>query len=321
MAITLEEMKVGMADHISQNVVDTFQRQSEILSILPFDDAVAVGGVGSTMTYGYLQTKTPSVAGFRAINEEYKANHETLEKKSVELKVLGGSFEIDRVMAKAQGIHNTVDYQMTSKIKGVVGQFHNAMINGDSLQNEKEFDGLDKMLVGTDTEYNTEAEIDLSTHEKVKANAATFYETLNEMLLKTGANAVLVNTAMKAKLTTIANYLGYMTKSEDAFGRQVTKINNILIIDLGNVAVLENDKAVTREVIATKAGITELYAIRLDANSGFCGVTLTGNNGIDYFLPDFKQSKTVHSGSVEFVGAVALKNTNAAGVIRNIKIK
>ncbi len=201
MAITLEEMKVGMADHISQNVVDTFQRQSEILSILPFDDAVAVGGVGSTMTYGYLQTKTPSVAGFRAINEEYNATHEALEKKSVELKVLGGSFEIDRVMAKAQGIHNTVDYQMTSKIKGVVGQFHNAMINGDSLQNEKEFDGLDKMLVGTDTEYNTEAEIDLSTHEKVKANAATFYETLNEMLLKTGANAVLVNTAMKAKLT------------------------------------------------------------------------------------------------------------------------
>ena len=321
MAITLEEIKVGNPDHVAQHVVETFQRESAILNMLTFDNTVVASGASKSLVYNYTQTKTPSVAGFRAINEEYEPNAETYEDKSVNLKVLGGNFEIDRVLAKSNARVNNVARQIKSKIKGAVGQFHYTMINGDSLQNEKEFDGLDKMLVGTETEYNTDTEIDLSTYEKLKENAPVFYEVLNEMLLKTGANIILVNTSMKAKLTTVANILGYKTSSEDAFGRTVTKINGIPIMDLGNVAIMDNETPVVREVIATNAGVTELYAIRLDANTGFCGVTLTGNTAIDHYLPNFELSKTVHSGSVEFVGAVALKNTNAAGVIRNINIK
>lgn len=69
MAITLAEMKVGMADKVSQQVVDTFIRESEILELLPFDDCVSPSG-GSTLTYGYVQKKLPSTAAFRAINSE-----------------------------------------------------------------------------------------------------------------------------------------------------------------------------------------------------------------------------------------------------------
>ena len=55
MAITLEEMKVGMADKVFGQVIDTFLRESEILQMLPFDDCVSPSG-GSTLTYSYVQT-------------------------------------------------------------------------------------------------------------------------------------------------------------------------------------------------------------------------------------------------------------------------
>ena len=63
--ITLEEAKVGMADKVDQAVIDEFRRGSLLLDKLIFDNAVAPGTGGSTLTYGYMKLKTPSTAGFR----------------------------------------------------------------------------------------------------------------------------------------------------------------------------------------------------------------------------------------------------------------
>ena len=103
MPVTLSEMKVGMSDKVQAQVIDTFVRQSEVLELLPFDDAVSPSG-GSTLTYGYTQKKLPSTTAFRAINSEYSASQAKLEKKTVDLKVLGGAFEIDRVIRDAEEI-------------------------------------------------------------------------------------------------------------------------------------------------------------------------------------------------------------------------
>ena len=50
MAMTLNDMKEGMSDKVAQQVVDTFQRESEILQVLQFDNTVSPTG-GSTLTY------------------------------------------------------------------------------------------------------------------------------------------------------------------------------------------------------------------------------------------------------------------------------
>ena len=70
MAITLAEAKVGMADHVDQNVIDTFRRSSLLLDRLTFDNAISPGTGGSTLTYGYVQLKSPSTAAVRTINSE-----------------------------------------------------------------------------------------------------------------------------------------------------------------------------------------------------------------------------------------------------------
>lgn len=334
MPMTLAEMKVGMSDKVSQQVVDTFIRESEILELLPFDNCVSPSG-GSTLTYGYVQKKLPSATSFRAINSEYKASEATTERKNVDLKVFGGAFEIDRVIKQAEGMYNNMQLQLEEKIKSAVGTFHNAMINGDKAVDEDSFDGLDKFLVGQSTEFNTDAVIDLSTMAKLKENADVFYEALLKLINRTGAHAIMVNEGMKTKIQTVARILGYKTESEEAFGRTITTIGEgkVRIIDLGNVVTVEGEGesavAVETPIINLKtrtvggtstSGITDIYGVKFSTLDGFHGVTLTGSEGISQYLPDFNTPGAVKKGEVEMVACVALKNSKSAGVLRNIKI-
>lgn len=331
MPITLTEMREGMQDKVTKNVIDTFIRKSEILELLTFDDAVSAQG-GSTMTYGYVQKKAPSKTGFRAINTEYQPSEATVERKNVDLKIFGGAFQIDRVIKEAEGLFNNMALQMEEKIISAVGTFHDAMINGDSATNADGFDGLDKFLVGQKTEYGADEYIDLSTMEKLKENADVFYEKLLKLINSTGATAIIVNEDMKTKIQTVARILGYKTESESAFGRTVTTIGEgkVRIIDMGNVVTVDDEGNVVETPIIDKkertvggssvTGLTDIYAVKFDLNNGFHGVTLTGGRVIKKFLPDFNSPGAVKTGEVEMVAAVALKNTNAAGVLRNIKV-
>lgn len=322
--ITLEQSRVGRADKVEQMVIEMFIKKSEVLELLPFDNAVSPNG-GSTLTYGYVQEKTPAMAAFRAIGQEYTANEATVENKSVKLAIFGGSFEIDRIIKTIEGQLNNMAYQLEQKIEAAVGVFHNAMINGDVAKEANGFDGLDKFLVGTVNELNTDGVIDLSTMETLKANADVFYEALTNLINKTSAHAILVNEDMKTKIQTVARVLGYKTESEEAFGRTITSINGVRIIDLGNTytvagGVVTKTPIINKLTRGSNTGVTDIYAVKFDVNDGFHGVTITGDDVVQQYLPDFSQPGALKKGEVEMVACVALKNANNAGVLRNIKI-
>lgn len=330
MPITLAEMKIGMTDKVSQQVIDTFIRESEILEMLPFDNCISPSS-GSTLTYGYVQKKLPSATAFRALNTEYTPSQATVEKKTVDLKVFGGSFEIDRVIKEAEGMYNNMAFQLEEKIRSAVGTFHNAMINGDSAVDANSFDGLDKFLVGQKNEFGTDAVIDLSTAEKIKENADLFYEALLQLINATGAHALMLNEGMKTKIQTVARILGYKTESEEAFGRTITTIGEgkVRLVDLKNVVTVSGGNAVETPVIGVKSrtvggsaatGLTDIFGVKFGVNDGFHGVTLTGSNAIHKYLPDFNTPGAVKKGEVEMTACVALKNVRSAGVLRNIKI-
>ena len=333
MAMTLAEMKVGMADKVSQQIVDIFLRQSEILQLLPFDNCVSPSaGGGSPLTYSYVQKKLPAVAAFRALNADYTASQATVEAKTATLKIFGGSFEMDRVLKQAEGKFNNMAYQFEEKIAAAVSLFHHTMINGNSSTNVNEFDGLDKMLAGTSSEFNTGAAIDLSTMANVKTNMDQFYEALQNLIKKTNADALLMNTDMISKVQTIARLLGYKTETEEAFGKKVVSMDGVRFMDLGNHYTISSGSAVanscvpagiTRTISSSSSsvtGLTDIYAVKFDVNNGFHAASLTGTNAISSYVPDFSQPGAVKKGEVEMVAATVLKNTANAGVLRNIKI-
>lgn len=330
--LLLKDMTVGQADKVAEKVIEMFLRESVVLQDLPFDNAVSPNG-GSTLVYGYIQEKLPSKAAFRAIGSEYTPSNATVKELNTILKIFGGSFQIDRVLKSIESKIENMDRQVKQKILAAVQLFHDTMINGDTASNSLGFDGLDKFLVGTSTELNTDNYIDLSTDETLKANASKFYEMLRTLINKTNAHALYVNEDMKTKIESVAMYLGYKTESEEAFGVTVTKIGKVKITDLKNKVEISGDgdsaTATEKPIIEIKkrtlnekeiTGLTDIYAVRYSIDDGFCGVTITGDKAIEAYLPDFKEPGAVKTGEVEMVAAVALKNSKSAGVLRNIKI-
>jgi hypothetical protein len=326
MPITLQQAKVGMADHIDQQVIDEFRRSSFLLDALTFDNAVSPGTGGSTLTYGYTRLKTPSTAGFREINNEYTANEADRENLYVNLKIFGGAFQIDRVIQDTSGQINEMNFQLQQKILGARNLFHHTVINGDSAVDSKAFDGLDKALAGSNTELNTEAIIDLSDETGLNSNKFKLLDELDNFLAELdGRPAMLMgNGKLITKIKSVARRAGYLTNTEDGFGRTVNGYDNIPLVDLGHfyngtgtvpVVPIEG-----RTVGTAQTGLTDLYAVSLGMD-GFHGVSPTGNGVIKTFLPDFNAPGAVKSGEVEMVAAVALKATRKAGVLRNLKIQ
>ena len=326
MPITLAQAKTGMADHIDQQVIDEFRRSSALLEALTFDNSVSPGTGGSTLTYGYTMLKTPAGADFREINSDYTANEADRETKSVNLKIFGGRFEIDRVLANTtNGQINEVQFQLQEKIRATTNLFHYTAINGDS--GTKGFDGLDTLLVGSSTEMNADvsAALDLSTASAIDQNYKTVLDKLDELLSELdGAPTMLIaNAALTTKLRACARRAGYLTHSEDAFGRSVTGYNGIPFADMQYYYDTAAKKEVPVVPIVTRSetsGLTDLYAVRLGLD-GFHAVSPAGDKVITTTLPDFSTAGAVKAGDVEMVAATVLKRTRAAGVLRNFKVK
>ena len=327
MAITLQQAKVGMADKVDQQVIDEFRRGSLLLDRMIFDNSVSPGTGGSTLAYGYQRLKTPSRAGFRAINAEYENNEAIREAHTVFLKIFGGTFNLDRVIINTSGAVDELQFQLQQKIKAATNLFHYTVINGDSAVDELAFDGLDKALVGTSTEIGTDRVLDLSTTAALDENYVEFLDELDNFLAELDGKPTFLmgNSKLMTKIKAVARRAGYLTASEDAFGRKVSAYDGIPLLDLDYYV---NESGITVPTVAIEertvgetptTGLTDLYAVRLGLD-GFHGATITGNNVINTYLPDLQAPGAVKTGEVEMVAAVALKATRAAGVLRNIKV-
>jgi hypothetical protein len=324
MPVTLAQAKLNTQDDIQAGVIDEFRKSSFILDNITFDDAVTPGTNGSTLTYGYTRLITQPTASFRAINSEYSPQQIDKQRLTTELKVFGGAFEIDRILANIGGLVDEVNLQMAQKIKAARSLFHDTVINGDSAVDANSFDGLDKGVAGSSTETGTSAYIDLSTASALDSNYKTFMDELDEFLslLDEKPSFLAGNSKMITKIRQVARRAGYLTHSEDAFGRKVDAYDGIPLVDLGDKPGSNNPVVpiVTRTInAASVTGLTDLYAGRFGLDA-FHGVSLASQPLVNTWLPDFSNAGAVKKGEVEMVASVVLKATKSAGVFRNLKV-
>lgn len=325
MPITLEEAKVGMADKVDQQIVDMFRRSSLLLDRLTFDNAISPGTGGSTLVYGYTQLKTPSTAAVRAINSEYTANEAKRVKKTTQAIIMGGAFEVDRVIQDTSGAIDELVFQADEKIKATANFFTNCVINGTTTgaagagKATGTFDGLDKLLAGSSTEYPATA--DLSTSENITANYNQFLDELDEFIscLDGMPDMLIMNRKMLSKLRGIARRAGYYESTKDDFGRVVETYNGIALMDAGEFY----DGANTVDIVADTAasasnfGTSDIYAVKFGLDA-FHGISPTGTKVITSYMPDLTLPGAVKKGEVELVAGVALKNTLKAGHMKGI---
>lgn len=325
MAVTLAEAKNNALEDYDPFVIDEFRKSSVILDSLIFDDAVNPAGGGATLDYSYRRQETQPTAEFRAINTEYSPSTTTTKKYSTTLAVLGGAFEIDRILANIgpKG-SDEVTRNINEKVKAAITLFQDTVINGDVGVNDKAFDGLDKALTGSSTEMKpTSGTYDWTDLEGEKGNTAI--DTLDEFLdLLDGTPTIVVgNKKALARVRAMVRRTSMYVREPidglaNANGRPISResYGGILFADAGEKAG-SNDPIIP----IAEDGTTSLYAYRVGLD-GFCGITTTDGTLVKTWLPDFTQPGAVHRGEVELgpVG-VALKATKAAAVLRKIKVR
>jgi hypothetical protein len=333
MAVTLAESLNNAQTDYDPAVIDEFRKESVILDTLVFEDVVNPAGGGATMTYGYRRQTTQPTASTRAINTEYTPQNVTTTQENVTLAVMGGSFEVDRVTAKiGPAASSNVALNLSQKIKATRTEFQDLVINGDTAVDANGFDGLDKALTGSSTEYGATVVADWSNLTEQETSFGAL-DSLDEFLslLDGTPTVILGNKSALAKVRSIVRRTSlYVREPVEGLvgqdGRPIMRENygGIIFADPGDKAGSSNpiipieDRTVGG---SAKTGLTDLYAYRV-AVDGFHGVSTVGGTLVQSWLPDFTTAGAVKKGEVELGPvAVALKATKAAAVFRNIKVR
>jgi hypothetical protein len=318
MPVTLAQARLNVQDDLQMGVIDEFAKSSFLFNNLTFDDCVSPTGGGATLTYGYTRLITQPTAAFRAVNQEYQAQEVTKQRYTTDLKVFGGSFQIDRVIANMGGIISEVTLQMQQKIKAAAALFNDTVINGDAGVNADVFDGLDKAVTGSSTEMVPNAAITLDTTANITANWQAFLDILDEFLMGLDGTPAFIggNTKLIAKIRAVARRAGMYQVTKNDMGQQIEQYGNIPLVDFGAQPGTNNPVVPIDPV----SGETSLYTARFGLD-GFHAVSMAGVPPVQSWLPDYKTAGAVKTGEVEMVAAVVLKATKAAGILRKIKVQ
>lgn len=347
MAITLQMAQINARSDIDHAVIDNLRRYSWVMDQMTFDDAVTPGAGGATLTYGFTLLKTARGASFRPIGSEYTPAEAEREHRTVQLRPLGGSFQVDRVLANlGPAATNEVAFQMQQLLVAATTEYVNQMINGDTAVDQNGFDGLDKLLVGSSTEYVpdpagtqyadwTVATVD--TQAKANQRLDQIDEWLSSIVpsrvgsgdasmpgaVPPGVKALIGNTRSIARLRALARWASIYTSEKDDLGRQIERYGDWVLIDAGDNAFgtgpiipIESRSVGGNNV----TGLTDLYAVTFGLDA-FHGATVAGSPLVQTWMPDFSEAGAVKTGELEIgPAAVVLRNTKSCGVFRNIKV-
>lgn len=332
MPITLAQAQVNTAADVDYAVIDNFRRYSWLFDQIVFDDTVTPGTGGGSLTYGYKRLTSAPSAAFRAVNSEYVPGQAVRTGYTVDLKPMGGSFNVDRVLANL-GPAATAEtvFQMQQLLNSLRVQFAQELVYGDVAVDANGFDGLSKALTGTATELTTATNWTPGTIN-TQALAMAELDKLDELLSRVmpsqmggglggpgdvvpGVAAILGNTKSITRIRALARWAGMYTQSRDDLGRLIESYGRWTLVDIGDRA----DGA--SPVIPITANVTEIFAVTFGLDS-LHAATVAGSPLVQTWLPDFTRAGAVKTGEVE-LGPVAmvLKNTKSAAVYRNITVQ
>lgn len=155
---------------------------------------------------------------------------------------------------------------------------------------------------------NTQVGLQLNT----QANQDAFIEILLQKLAEVpGANAIVCNINLFARLNTIAKKLGAAGETISSFGVPVQTFNNIPLIPVGLDTISQSESD------GTNNDCTSLYILRLDEVQGVCWNTNSG-----FVFTDFEDYQTMPQGvaRLEINLNLAVERTDALRRLSRIRL-
>lgn len=354
MTITLAQAQVNTQTDVDYAVIDNLRRYSWLWDQIVWDDTATPGTGGASLSYAYNRLTTPRSAQFRALNTEYTPGQAQRARYSVDLKPMGGSFTVDRVLAElGQAATNETTFQMAELLTASTQRMNMEIINGDTAVDALGFDGLNKALTGGTTEYDpldngvTVGYLDATIGTvDTQAEAMALLDRLDDWLssivpsktgggdlgadggVPPGVRAILGNTKSITRLKALARWAAIYTQTQDALGRKIQMYDGWVLHDLGEgqsgstpIIPIYSADADEGGGGSTITGLTDIYAVTFGLDA-FHGASPAGKQLVRTWLPDFSTSGAVKAGEVEIgPGAMVLKNNKSAGVLRKVKVQ
>ena len=203
---------------------------------------------------------------------------------------------------------NQRSQQESMKVKALTGRFTKAFIKGDNANDPREFDGLQTRLTGS------QKIVAGATANGTALSLAKLDEAIDAV---EGANALIMNKAMRRRLTTAARTTsvgGYISYDVDAFGRKIMQYNDLPILIADQDETGTDILGFTEAASSGTATATSIYVV------AFGDGMLSGiqNGGIDVRDLGELDTKPVWRTRVEWFTGLTLMHPKAAARLWSI---
>ncbi len=217
MALTmLEAAKAFTGDDIRQAIIEIFVEASDLMRVMPFETIA-----GNSLKYDQEGT-LPGIA-FRGVNEAYTEGTGVINPQVENLVIAGGDLDVDKFILRTMG-EGRRSTQVAMKTKSLSHTISHKIIKGDSETDQKEFDGLQKRLTGSQLVANgSTSNGDLLSLGQLDA-AIDAVDAPTHLFMSKAMRRILT---AAARLQTVG---GHVSFDKDEFGRQVTVYNGLPIL-------------------------------------------------------------------------------------------
>ena len=301
MALTLlEASKLNSGNAVRSAIIELYARSSDLLNALPFTNIA-----GNALKYNREET-LPGV-GFRGVNEGYTEGTGILNPVVEVLAIAGGDLDVDKFILDTMG-QDQRSVQEAMKVKALALRWTKEFIKGDNESDPKVISGLQARITGSQ----------LISAGATANGAALSLSKLDELIdLVDNPTHLIMNKTMRRRLSAAARTAsvgGYITYELDAFGRRVSKYNDIPILiadkDNTNTDIL----GFTEAASSGTSTATSIYAVSM-GDEGVVGIQ---NGDIDARDLGEIEAKPALRTRVEWYAGVAIYKGRAAARLRHI---
>jgi len=282
-------------------IIELFAKSNSLLNAMTFETVQ-----GSGVDYDQ-EAALPGVA-FRGINEEYTASAGVINPMHDPLKIAGGTLDVDSALIKMFGSAVKGKHE-AMKVKALSLKIARMIIKGDSQSDPKEFDGLQRRLANDQL-------IDMSGDggEEDALSLAKLDEAIDATEDPT---CIIMNKKLRRLLTTAsrtASIGGYVTYTQDNWGRQVPRYADLPILDAGKDNTNTDIIPLTETAGDSGPTATSLYVVSF----GDGHVEGIQNGAMEVKDLGLTDSGVIYRTLVEWLVGMALYHPRAATRIWNI---
>ena len=245
MAMTKAEAAKLTNDLLLRGVIETIVRESELLARLPFMEVT-----GTAVTYN--REATMPAAAFYDVGDTWTEATPTFTQVTANLKILGGDADVDNFIQATYADPNDIEAEVIgNRAKAIAHLFSDSFFNGDAAFNPKAFDGLTKVLNGTEAGACRRGRM-------VVQLTLDLMDQMIDKVIPGKPDAIFLSRRTRRKLSSLRRDSGNLLETGvDAFGRRALFYDGIpLIVDdfISDTQTQGTSGAVCSSVYAVKFG-------------------------------------------------------------------